>query len=214
MIRIITIQVGFLSTNCYIVYDDSVPEKPGVVIDPGSEDSRIVRAVRDEGITVKCVFITHGHYDHVGAVAGVVTEFECPVVMSRDDQELYSGQSDFIETLGGDVHESFEYFKDGGVYPVTGELKFKVISTPGHSEGGVCLALDPIKSLFTGDTLFEGTVGRTDLPGSDPEAMRMSLERIVTGYPDYKVYPGHGGPSTMEKERKTNAFIRRIFRSD
>lgn len=175
-----TIKVGSLQTNCYIITDEATKE--AAVIDPGDEANLILPEI--EGLKVKAIFLTHGHPDHFGAVDELKILTKAPLYMNWDDGW-------FLEP-DAQLNESQEI--------KIGSLTFKVIATPGHSLGGVCLLVEDC--LFSGDTLFFGTWGRTDLPGGSEAAMQKSLRRLGTLPPATRVFPGHGRPTTIQQEKE------------
>lgn len=178
-----TIKVGSLQTNCYILSDEATRE--AVVIDPGDEAKLILPAL--QGLKVKAIVLTHGHPDHFGAVAEVKKATGAPLLMNWDDGWFLKPD--------GQLNEGQEI--------AIGKTLIKVIATPGHSLGSVCLLVDD--QLFSGDTLFADTYGRTDLPGGSEKAMQKSLRKLAALPIATPVYPGHGEATTIgqEKERGT-----------
>ena len=198
-----TIPVGQLETNCYVVTNE---ETLGcVVIDPGDESNSILDYLEDNHLQCEAIFLTHGHYDHVGAVDAIIEETGAPVYLcSRDDAHST-----------GDLHYSYmlpkggRYYDDGDVLRFAG-LSFEILSTPGHTPGGVSIVCED--ALFTGDTLFRGSCGRTDLPGGDMDEELRSLKKLCDLPGDYEVYPGHMDSSTLERERNFNYYCREAKR--
>ena len=198
-----TIPVGQLETNCYVVTNE---ETLGcVVIDPGDESNSILDYLEDNHLQCEAIFLTHGHYDHVGAVEAIIEETGAPVYLcSRDDAHFT-----------GDLHYSYmlpkggRYYDDGDVLRFAG-LSFEILSTPGHTPGGVSIVCED--ALFTGDTLFRGSCGRTDLPGGDMDEELRSLKKLCDLPGDYEVYPGHMDSSTLERERNFNYYCREAKR--
>ena len=193
-----TLPVGQLETNCYIVTDEATLSC--AVIDPGDESNTILDYLEDNHLKCLAILLTHGHYDHVGAVETVAEETGARVYMHRAD-----------DTNGTDprrpyrLPENGEYYDEGDVVELPG-LRFEVIATPGHTPGGVSLRCG--EALFTGDTLFRGSCGRTDLPGGDMDEELRSLKKLCELPGDYEVYPGHMDPSTLERERSFNYYCR------
>jgi len=199
-----TIPVGQLETNCYVVTNENTLEC--VVIDPGDESNTILDYMESNRLQCRAVMLTHGHYDHVGAVDAIAEETGATVYMNEQDDARHHIDSHFPYTL----KENGKSYDDGDVIEAAG-LRFDVIGTPGHTPGGVTLRCED--ALFTGDTLFKGSCGRADLPGGDMVTELKSLRRICELPGDYEVYPGHMDPSTLEREREFNYYCRAAMRS-
>lgn len=194
-----TLPVGHLETNCYIVTNEDTLEC--VVIDPGAESNTILNYIEDNKLKCVAIMLTHGHFDHVGALPAVAAETGAKVYMNEKDDMRIARNSHMRYAL----QENGQYYGDGDVIEAAG-LKFDVIYTPGHTPGGVTLRCGD--ALFTGDTLFRGSCGRTDLPGGDMLQQLDSLKRICSLPGDYEVYPGHMDCSTLERERRFNYYCR------
>lgn len=184
--------LGSLETNCYIVSDDA---GHCAIIDPAGDAERILKAV--EGKTVEVVFLTHGHFDHIGAAKPLHEALGCPVYLHEADETLPR----FLTR--GLLYHTHSY-KDGDEI-VVGALRFTVMETPGHTAGSVCLRCED--ALFTGDTLFRRSCGRTDLGGSQYE-MQKSLDRLAAIPENLRVFPGHMDESTLDEERRSNPYMR------
>ena len=198
-----TLPVGQLETNCYVVTNENSLES--VVIDPGDEANTILDYLESNRLRCAAIFLTHGHYDHVGAVAALREETGAPVYMNpRDDASRAVDAHMTYRMQPGD-----RAYDEGDTVEAAG-LVFHVMATPGHTPGGVTLRCED--ALFTGDTLFKGSCGRTDLPGGDMEQELSSLRRICELSGDYEVYPGHMDPSTLEREREFNYYCRAAMR--
>jgi len=183
--------VGPYQANCYILGCNKTKE--GTVIDPGDDAFRIVREVSHAGLKIKYILITHGHFDHTGAAKELKGIIKAPVWIHR------------LDSSGLDFPPDGTLF-DGQEIEV-GSYKIKVIHTPGHSPGGVCFYAPG--AVFTGDTLFAGSVGRTDFPGGDYQRLIKGVkEKIFPLGDDLRVYPGHGPVSTIGQERLRNPFFR------
>ncbi|GHU58443.1 MBL fold hydrolase [Clostridia bacterium] len=196
--------LGSLSTNCYIVWD-SRDKNNAVIIDPADSYYVIERFLTDKSLTPVAILITHAHSDHTGAVARLKDGFPNIRVFVHEDD------ADFCEevALSGAraLYEPFpvdERVKDGDEIKI-GVMTFRVVHTPGHSRGSVLYVIG--NAMFSGDTLFAGSVGRVDLPGGDPAAQRVSLRRIAAMPGDYDVYPGHDVATTLERERAENVYL-------
>ena len=194
-----TLPVGQLETNCYVVTNEQTLDC--AVIDPGDESNTILDYLEENRLHCRVILLTHGHYDHVGAVAAVAEETGATVYMNKADDAIALGSSRYGFTLP----EGGEYYGDGDAVEIPG-LRFEVIATPGHTPGGVTLRCG--EALFTGDTLFKGSCGRTDLPGGDMEQELESLKKLCSLPGDYEVYPGHMDSSTLERERMFNYYCR------
>ncbi|MEG0832475.1 MAG: MBL fold metallo-hydrolase [Oscillospiraceae bacterium] len=184
-----TIPVGFLQTNCYIVDDG----KYAAVIDPGDDAKKLLDYIEKKGLICERILLTHGHYDHIGAVFALKQKTGAKVLINEKDKISLRFEPD-------------ETVSDGDVIKA-GQLEFACMETPGHSEGSVCYICGDC--LFSGDTLFLESVGRTDLPGGDFETLRHSLEKInALPEEDMRVFPGHAAPTTLAHERRCNMFMR------
>ncbi len=194
-----TISVGQLETNCYVVTDETSLDC--AVIDPGDESNTILDYLEQNRLRCRAVLLTHGHFDHVGAVEALAEETGARVYLNREDDAETRRDLHFPLHLP----ENGEYYADGDRVEI-GSLRFEVIGTPGHTPGGVTLRCQD--ALFTGDTLFRGSCGRTDLPGGDTEELLRSLKRICSLEGDFEVYPGHMDCSTLARERLFNYYCR------
>jgi len=192
--------VGELGTNCYILEDEV--SKLAALIDPGDEAGRILEQVRKDGMQVKYILLTHGHYDHTTAVPELHDALpEAEIYIHQADSHGAGGR---LFPLAGQVDDLLLY--DEGDVLKLGELTIEVMNTPGHSLGSVVLKVENV--LFTGDTLFAGSCGRTDLRGGDYKQMLASLKRLALLEGDYHVLPGHDIASTLERERQTNYYMK------
>lgn len=194
MMKLHRLTVGPLETNCYLVSDD---EGKTAVIDPGFEPEQILAAAQKLGLTVCAVLLTHGHFDHVGGVRAIAQAAACPVWVNEKDLNLRTAI-----TLSAPYYT--DLYAEGDVVSV-GKLRFSVLETPGHTPGSVCLRCED--ALFSGDTLFAGSCGRTDLGGSEA-ALRTSLARLAALPENLTVCPGHGPFSTLDAERASNPYLR------
>ena len=198
-----TLQVGPIGTNCYLLCDET--EKLCAVIDPGGDAVRVAAAVEDSGCAPCAILLTHGHYDHTGAVAELSARWPgVPVYLNRRD--VYEGDA-YLQQLFPPVPCAKDY-GEGDTIQV-GSLTLKVLATPGHSEGSVTLRCGDV--LFCGDTLFAGSCGRTDFPGGSVKKMMESLKRLGELEGDLKVYPGHMEDSTLDRERSWNPYLRQAM---
>lgn len=203
MSTIHTLTLGDYQTNTYIVTGNG---KTCAIIDPGFEPDTILAQVKTLGLTVDAILLTHGHFDHVGGVEQIVAATGCELWMAKPDwaipgtpmnRYLYPlASTDFTDVL----------FCGDGERIIAGGLAFIVLSTPGHTSGSVCFLCED--TLFSGDTLFAGSCGRTDLPGGDSGAMAHSLKRLAKLDRPFTVYPGHGCATTLGQEKLTNPYLR------
>ena len=194
--------VGPIQANCYILCDET--EKKCAVIDPGGEGAKVARAVKMTDCEPVAIFLTHGHYDHTGGVEELRDLWEeVPVYINCRDQHEDSRFWQLCPPLG----ETKSY--DEGDEIFVGSLRVKVLATPGHSGGSVTLRCG--NCLFTGDTLFAGSCGRTDFPDGSMKTILASLKRLGEMEGDWQVFPGHMEDSTMERERRYNPFLRQAM---
>ena len=193
-----TLPVGHLETNCYVVTDENTLEC--VIIDPGAESNTILNYIEENNLKPKAIFITHGHFDHVMALSAVREATGAPVYVSKKDV-CPPGLRSMHRLIEDDT---FNYWTEGDSVTI-GSMTFTVMETPGHSRGSVTIRCGDV--LFTGDTLFRDSCGRTDLEGGDMGQILESLLRIAALEGDFEVYPGHGDSSTLERERRFNYYI-------
>ena len=195
MLQIHTLPLGDYQTNCYILHQEG--NRDCVVIDPGYEPEIILSYLGEKDLTLQAILLTHGHFDHVGAVRELAAQTDCRVYINPKDLSLppmlTAGPLYYTNTYG-----------EGDLLDIAG-ISFRVLETPGHTPGSVCLMAE--QNLFSGDTLFRGSCGRTDLPGGDYRAMKESLKRLAALKEDYAVYPGHGSNTTLAWEQKTNPYL-------
>ena len=196
MLKIHTFPLGSYQTNCYIIHDEA--SNRCCVIDPGFEPDTVLRHVKKLGLTVEAILLTHGHFDHVGAVRDIAAETDCDVYIHAADLELPA------MLTAGKIYYTHTY-GEGDILRLGG-LEIAVLHTPGHTPGCVCLLCET--SLFSGDTLFAGSCGRTDLPGGDWATIRQSLGRLAAIEANLWVLPGHGGTSQLRDEKKYNPYMR------
>ena len=192
------IAVGSYQANCYILRkNDQV-----VIIDPGANIERISSFI-DETNTILAVLLTHGHFDHIGAVDDCVKQYHCPVYVSEDELDIIRDPEKNYALNKKSKVVSDVIFYDHHLN--LGDFNFEIHETPGHTVGGVCLEIEG--HLFSGDTLFKGSVGRTDLYSSNASALKQSLKYLKTLSSDLKVHPGHEASTTLEIELKTNPYL-------
>ena len=195
-----TLPVGFLGTNCYVVTDENT--RKCAIIDPGADSNTILDYIESNKLSAEVIFLTHGHFDHNLALEAVMESTGAPAYINQKDSFM-SGKPNNPHNFeqNPDIH----WFSEGDVMAVGG-LEIVVMETPGHSPGSVTLMCE--SALFTGDTLFRDSCGRTDLDGGDMDTLLMSLRRLSALDGDYEVYPGHADASTLDRERRFNYYMR------
>ncbi len=202
--------VGPLQCNCSIVGDETTHE--AMVIDPGDEIGRILEIVKRHNLTVKQIVVTHAHIDHVGGAMKLKQATGAPILLNQNDSTLLKMLDIQAAWVGMAVPEKVhidQNLADGDSLK-TGSLAATVLHTPGHTEGSVCLYFAEEKKLIAGDTLFAGSIGRTDLPGGSFQKIMNSLHHRVLALPDETlVVPGHGSLTTIGKERESNPFLQK-----
>lgn len=197
--NILTITGGSLYTNCYMAWEEG--SDSCVLVDPGFDPEQILAQVRAKGKTVEAILLTHGHFDHVGGARPIAEATGCKVYIHSADMSLPSRM-----TLG--TIPCTDHYDEGDVLELAG-LEIRVMHTPGHTPGGVCLLCQD--AMFAGDTLFAGTCGRTDLPGSSYSQMLKSLARLAALDKDYRVLSGHGEESTLRVEKQINPYLQGVL---
>ena len=199
--------VGPLASNCYVIWDADT--KHGAIIDPGGDKDRITDAIKSLGIDVKYVLLTHGHPDHAFHAGELAHEFGAEIAMHESDIPMLADGLGIVEMF----YDTATYVDfvpsrtlcDGDTIPL-GDSRIKAVHTPGHSQGGLCFVTDA--GAFCGDTIFAGSVGRTDFPGGSMEEMLHSIRtQILTLRDDTALYPGHGPATTVAAERNSNPYL-------
>ena len=209
MIDVRMFTVGPVQENCFIVRERDA--STAVIVDPGEEASRLLGAVDDLGIdTVEAILVTHTHFDHIGAVAPVARATGAPVYCPKLETQVLANIMDYVPWPGFGPYESYDadHTVEGGETLQLAGLELEVIFTPGHSPGHVTYAVPEHDAVFSGDVLFEGSVGRVDLPGGDWPTLLASIESLLERFPgETTVYPGHMGITTLGRERASNPFL-------
>ena len=195
MLKIHTLTLGMYQTNTYIIHEEN--SKGCCVIDPGYEVDAILRKCEALGLNVEAILLTHGHFDHVGAVRDLAADTGCRVFACAGDEQLPP------MFTGGKLYVTDRY-EEGTILNIAG-LYIRVLHTPGHTPGSVCLLVDDV--IFSGDTLFAGSCGRTDIGGSWTEIQK-SLKRLSEIEGNFWVFSGHGGSTTLRDEKKYNPYMR------
>jgi len=200
-VEVRAIPVGPLVENAYLAWEGG----RGVLIDPGAEPETLEAAIREAGFDPEAILLTHAHFDHVGAVAPLAGAHGLPVYLHRDDLELYLRAPEIARAYGLDLPpppEPAGFLDEGDRI-----LGFRVLHLPGHSPGHLAFHRPEDALIFVGDVLFRGSVGRYDLPGADREALLRSLARLAALPEATRVLPGHGEPTTIGHEKRTNPFL-------
>jgi len=209
-VRVSSHTVGAFQENCYLVVDETAGR--AVIVDPGAEGERLVRAIRASGAELEAIWLTHAHIDHIGAIAAVRREWPVPILLHPADEPLYVRGAAQAAAYGlpfDDPPPADEDLTDGATLTV-GALEFSVLHTPGHAPGHCVFVGNGI--VLAGDLLFAGSIGRTDLPLSDPRRMAESLARVAALDPALAVYAGHGPATTIGRELDTNPFLNGVAR--
>ena len=198
--------LGILMANCYIIETE---KKNAVLIDPGSQPAKLIKYLDENNIIPKKILLTHGHFDHIGAVPEIVEKYGSEVYIHENDAVMLSDRRmSLADDVGGGIYRTVEKYNcvHDGDRIVLDELDFEVLHTPGHTKGGVCYRCGD--SLFTGDTLFCLSMGRTDFPGGSLGEMYHSLKRLGAIPGDLDVFPGHNETTTLDFERKNNPCLK------
>jgi hydroxyacylglutathione hydrolase len=206
--------VGPVQENCWIVRADG--GDTAVVIDPGDEAERLEQAIEDLGVTVEAILLTHCHFDHIGAVAPVARATKAPVYCPKLEVPVLADIMRYVPWPGFGPFESYDADEtvEGGEQLQFAGLDIDVIFTPGHSPGHVSYSVPAEQALLSGDVLFQGSIGRTDLPGADHATLMRSIASLLDALPDEtRVLPGHMGATTLGRERASNPYLRELARS-
>jgi len=206
--KIENIVVGPLQVNCFIVYDEESLD--AMVIDPGDDAGKIIRFIEDNKLLVSRIVCTHAHFDHIGAVRELKGKTGAPVLLNKGDSDIFRRADRQASLWGFQLEQPPEpdIYLAGGDEIAIGKMRFKVLHTPGHSPGGICLYGEGV--IFTGDTIFAGSVGRTDFPGGSMSELKSSFSRILSLPPETRIFPGHGPLTTVKKENEFNFFVHEL----
>ncbi|MBR5496210.1 MAG: MBL fold metallo-hydrolase [Oscillospiraceae bacterium] len=200
------IEVGPMGVNCYVVSTNS---DNAIVFDPGYDTQKILDYINSNNLKVKMIMLTHGHFDHIWELAQFKEKTGAPIYIHKCDADMlfdsYKNVADFFG-IGGFKPTKADVLLNGGDVITLDEITCDVIHTPGHSQGSVCYVLDDI--IVSGDTLFAGSIGRTDMYGADFNSLLKSLGMLKNLKGDYMVYPGHGPKTTLEREINTNPYMK------
>ena len=199
MLNVYTMPLGAYQTNCYLLWEGD--SDTCVVIDPGYAPEEIIYGVKRQGKQIEAILLTHGHFDHVGAVRKIAADTGCQVYLCAEDLSMPE------QMTAGPLYYTHTY-KEGDTLDLAGAT-FRVIHTPGHTPGSVCILCED--AMFSGDTLFAGSCGRTDLPGGSWATILQSLKRLAGMTQNYTIYPGHGESTTLEAEKKYNPYLKGLL---
>jgi hydroxyacylglutathione hydrolase len=205
--------VGQIAENCFLFRQDGSDR--ALIVDPGDEAPQILRAADELGVTIEGILLTHTHFDHIGAVAPVAKATGAPVWCPEIETPVLADINSFVPWPGFGPYESYEadHPVSGGEKLELAGMEIDVIFTPGHSPGHVTYSIPGEAAIFSGDVLFQGSVGRTDLPGGDWATLLESIRKLVDSHPaETTVYPGHMGITTLGAERDTNPFLAELAR--
>ena len=204
MLQIKKLSLGAYQTNCYLVWGEE--SDTCVVIDPGYEPETVLAQAEKQNKRIDAVLLTHGHFDHVGGVEAIIRATGCKLWMREADYTQHkSRETDFLYPIHDCDFTEVQFCEDGEIIR-GGGLVFTVMETPGHTWGSVCYLCED--TIFSGDTLFQGSCGRTDLPGGSWTVILQSLKRLAGLAGDFTVYPGHGPATTLSDEKKNNPYMR------
>jgi hydroxyacylglutathione hydrolase len=205
--------VGQIAENCFLFRQDG--SDSALIIDPGDEADRILAAANELGVSIEGILLTHTHFDHIGAVAPIAKATGAPVWCPEMETQVLADINSYVPWPGFGPFESYDAdhrVKGGETLELAG-MEIDVIFTPGHSPGHVTYSVPDEQAIFSGDVLFQGSVGRTDLPGGDGPTLMRSIRALVDSHPpETTVYPGHMGITTLGAEQATNPFLAELAR--
>jgi hydroxyacylglutathione hydrolase len=196
--------IGPLENNCYIIADEQTRE--AFIVDPGDEPDRILDLINQNMFKPQYIICTHAHFDHIAVISDIKQQTDVRIVLHQDDLELYRNVKSQAALWGYELDSLPDpdlFVAEGDIITV-GNLRFEILHTPGHSPGGICVYGEGV--IITGDTLFAGSVGRTDLYGGDVKQLKISHKRLISLPEDVRVLPGHGPETTIKKEKVDNFF--------
>ncbi len=205
--QIVKFEVGPMASNAYLLWDEDT--KDAVLVDPGYDDPRFMELIQKHGLKLNKILLTHGHFDHIGGLNKIREATGAKVYIPESDASCLTDPAKNLSTMvGGPLLQSEPadvLMKDGDTLEISPAHKLTVIETPGHTQGSACFVGEDF--IISGDTLFQGSIGRTDFPGGDYATMMRSLEKLMTYGDDMRVLPGHGDITTIGSERRSNPFL-------
>ena len=209
--KVVSLPVGMIGTNCYLT---AAQNGDTAIIDPGAQPDQIKEVLQKNNLTPKMILLTHGHFDHIGAADALRKEFEIPLYLHQADADMVgdSDQNGGIGLIGKHITCGWDHLLSDGDIVELNELTFQVIHTPGNTKGSVCYAVEDV--LFTGDTLFCGGIGRTDLYGGSYRELCDSLKKLAALEKNYRVYPGHDRTTTLDAEKQQNPYLGKMSYDD
>jgi glyoxylase-like metal-dependent hydrolase (beta-lactamase superfamily II) len=206
MLNIITLPVGMAQANCYIIHKNG----EALIVDPGADGNKIQEKIKEADVKPFAILLTHTHLDHIGAVDEIRDAYDIPVYVSKEEKDWLTDPAKNLSgrnNLDITAREAEHLFYPEEDVKIS-DFSFKVVSTPGHSPGSVSLIFADDEFVISGDALFAGSIGRTDLPGSEPEKLIPGIREQLFSLPEnYRVFSGHGGDTTIGKEMQTNPFF-------
>lgn len=202
---------GQMMQNCYFVIEDDTNN--AIIIDPGAEADRLIQIIEKENIKPKYICLTHGHFDHIGACKELKEEYNIPIVICEGEEVLIENPQNNLSSM---INQNINFkadivLKDNDIFKFGDNLSFKVIKTPGHTPGGMCLYFENENVLFSGDTLFYGSIGRTDFPYGNSSDLIKSINKLKTLPDNTVVYCGHGDKTTIGTEKNINPYMGNMY---
>ncbi|MFI3230291.1 MAG: MBL fold metallo-hydrolase [bacterium] len=202
---------GQMMQNAYFITEEET--NATIVIDPGAEPERLINTIEKNNLDLKYIVLTHGHFDHIGACDDLNKKYNAPIVIAEGEELLIEEPKNNLSTMIGESIsiKADIVLKDGDIFKFGDNLEFKVIATPGHTPGGMCLYFEKQEVLISGDTLFKASVGRTDFPYGDSKVLIQSLEKLKVLPDTTVVYCGHGDKTSIGSEKVNNPYMGNIF---